>query len=79
METNRFVSTQQNGLYKDGKEITSGPDVKEWAGSLENYTFSDENGNTLLSVNMDTNEDFKDYFEQTWPKVLKKLKEICES
>jgi hypothetical protein len=28
---------------------------------------------------MDANEDFKAYFESTWPKALNKLKQICES
>jgi hypothetical protein len=34
---------------------------------------------TLLSVEMDVNEQYRSYFEKTWPKALNKLKAICES
>jgi hypothetical protein len=60
-------------------EITSGPDVEKWAGGLENYTFEEKNGKTILSVNSDTTPEYKNYFEEIWPKALKKLKEICEA
>jgi uncharacterized protein YndB with AHSA1/START domain len=75
---NKFVSIQHIGIIQDGKEITSGPEVDSWAGALENYTFKDENGKTLLIVDVDSNQEFMNYFTETWPKALKKLKEICE-
>jgi len=45
---------------------------------LENYTFTNQNGKTVVKVEMDSNQEFKSYFEETWPKALKKLKEISE-
>ena len=76
---NKFISIEYLGLVSGGTEITSGPDIEGWAGATENYTFKDVNGQTLLQVEMDTNENFKSYFEATWPKALNKLKAICES
>ncbi len=76
---NQFVSIEHIGILKGDKEITSGEEVESRAGILENYTFSKTNGKTLLVVEMDSNEDFKDYFSETWPKALNKLKEICEA
>lgn len=76
---NKFVSIEHLGVLNNGKEITSGPDVDTWAGALENYTFEEKNGNTMLSVDLDSNEEFKSYFEETYPKALEKLKSICES
>jgi uncharacterized protein YndB with AHSA1/START domain len=76
---NRFISIEHYGVIAGGKEITSGPDVEKWAGGLENYTFEEKNGKTLLSVDTDTTPEYKNYFEETWPKALKKIKEICES
>jgi hypothetical protein len=32
----------------------------------------------LLKIDLDVNEEWKSYFEGTWPKALDKLKEICE-
>ena len=74
-----FISIEHYGIVQDGKEIITGPEVEGWAGSLENYTFSEVKGKTLLAVDMDSNAEFKSYFEETWPNALKKLKELCES
>ena len=76
---NKFISIEHKGILKDNKEVTTGPEVDEWAGALENYTFKNINGGTLLEVDIDTNADFKTYFETTWPKALNKLKSICEN
>lgn len=76
---NRFVSIEHIGIVKEGQEITSGPEVEAWAGSLENYTFTKEDGQTLVSVDADTNKEFHAYFFETWPKALAKLKAICEA
>lgn len=75
---NRFISIEHYGVIADGKEITTGPEVEKWAGGLENYTFEEKNGKTLLSVDTDTTPEYKNYFEETWPKALKKIKELCE-
>lgn len=75
---NKFISIEHVGVYEDGKEITSGPQVESWAGAKENYSFTDVNGKTLLSVDMDSTKEYEDYFKETWPKALDKLKEICE-
>ena len=75
---NRFVSIQHYGLYKADKEITAGPEVEKWANGLENYTFEENNGTTTVTVELDTTEDFLDYMDQTYPKALDKLKELCE-
>jgi uncharacterized protein YndB with AHSA1/START domain len=76
---NKFISIEHLGLLDGDNEITSGPKVEGWAGALENYTFIPVDGQTVLEVEMDSNEDFKAYFETTWPKALNKLKSICES
>lgn len=75
---NKFVSIQHLGLLQGDQEITSGPEVDGWAGALENYTFEETDGKTQLSVDVDTNKEYKAYFSETWPKALNKLKEICE-
>jgi hypothetical protein len=71
------VSIEHRGIIKNGDEVRGGSDADSWKG-LENYTFTEVNGKTLLSVDMDSNEEFKTYFTDTWPKALKRLKAICE-
>jgi hypothetical protein len=80
---NRFVSIQHYGLIKGGKEITEGPEVEKWANGFEKYTFEENNGDdssreTTVTVDLDITEDFIDYMNQTYPKALDKLKELCE-
>lgn len=75
---NRFVSIRHYGIIKDNTEITEGPEVEKWANGFENYTFEENNGTTTVIVDLDVTEDFLDYMNQTFPKALEKLKEICE-
>ncbi|KAA5537102.1 SRPBCC domain-containing protein [Taibaiella lutea] len=76
----QFVSIEHLGMLKDGKEITSGPEVDSWAGALENYTFESVDGGTLLKIDMHGGEDpnMTQYFNDTWPKALEILKKLCE-
>ncbi len=74
----QFVSIKHIGLLTDGQEITEGEEVEQWAGSLENYTFAEKDGGTLLTVDLDTVEDFAGYMNEKYPLALAKLKEICE-
>ncbi|MFD3003466.1 SRPBCC domain-containing protein [Pontibacter toksunensis] len=76
---NQFVSIEHLGLVKNGTEVTSGVEVEGWAGAMENYTFSEDENTTMLSVDIDINQEYKTFFSETWPKALHKLKEICEA
>ena len=75
---NRFVSILHYGLVKGDVEITEGPEVEKWANGFENYTFEENNGATIVMVDLDTTEDFIGYMNQTYPKALDKLKTLCE-
>ena len=68
-----YVSIEHIGEVKNGKE-----EVTEWSGALENYTFKEIDGKTELLIEMDINEDYKELFQDIWPKALQKLKEIAE-
>ncbi|NWF90348.1 MAG: SRPBCC domain-containing protein [Ignavibacteriaceae bacterium] len=73
-----FLSIEHLGMVNDGKEDTSSDEVKNWAGALENYTFKEKNGKTEVVVEMDSNENYSEMFNDMWPKALKKLKELAE-
>jgi hypothetical protein len=77
---NQFVSIQHYGLFKAGKEITEGPEVKKWANGFENYTFEESNGTGTVTVDLlNIPEEFVGYMNDAYPKALEKLKEICEN
>lgn len=76
---NQFVSIRHYGILDGDQEITEGPEVEKWAGGLENYSFLEENGVTKVTAECDMADDYQDYFDTTWPKALKKLKELSEN
>ncbi|MDO6434083.1 SRPBCC domain-containing protein [Flavitalea sp. BT771] len=77
---NEFMSIRHLGIINNGVEDLDSAESRQWAGALENYTLRTVNGKTELIVDMEGNipEAFVDYFVQTWPKALEKLKEIAE-
>jgi uncharacterized protein YndB with AHSA1/START domain len=75
---NEKVSLEHIGFIQNGEEITEGKEVAKWSGAKEVYMFQQENDHTLLQVEMDSNAQYRDYFQETWPQALISLKEICE-
>lgn len=81
IKTNRkyeFISIEHLGMVIDGVEDTTSEEIKKWAPSFENYTFTEKNGNTELVVDIDVYDEYKEIFEDMWLKALLKLKEIVE-
>jgi hypothetical protein len=75
---NQFMSFKHIGVVNNGVEELDSPQTKGWAGALENYTLTPLNGKTELRIDIDTIEEYKDYFLTTWPKALEKVKELAE-
>lgn len=73
-----FVSIRHIGMLKGNQEITSGPEVENWADATENYTYIEDNGSTLLKVELTGIKEYQDYFEKMWPLALKALKDLVE-
>lgn len=70
---NKLIIIKHLGMLEKGKETSFDNDL------YENYYLEDKNGSTLLKVEMDTEDDWLEYFGKTWPKALKKLKQVCEN
>ncbi len=77
-EPAKYVSILHYGFLDGENEITTGEEVEKWAGGHENYSFQESNTITTLTVDIDTIDDYLDYFNKTYPKALEKLKEISE-
>ncbi len=73
-----FISIEHLGMIKDGQIDTTSEEVKKWAPSFENYTFTEKDGKTEVKVEMQTPAEHKEMFGKMWPKALKELKELCE-
>jgi uncharacterized protein YndB with AHSA1/START domain len=74
----KFISIQHYGILDGETEITEGPQVEAWKNVFENYTFSENSGQTRVTVDVATVDEYLDFFNDKWPKALDVLKEICE-
>ena len=74
----KFVSIKHYGFLDGNTEITTGEQVEKWTGGHENYSFQENNGITTLIVEIDAIDEYLDYFNNTYPIALDKLKEISE-
>lgn len=79
----QFVSIKHLGEIKNGVADTTSESVVAWTPAFENYSFSSQDGETQLAVDMEMpsspeTKAMKEMFEGMWPKALLKLKEICE-
>lgn len=73
-----FMSIKHLGTVSKGIEDYHSEEAKKWAGALEEYRLNSVDGKTEVKVSMDITEDFKDYFQDTFPKALDKIKELAE-
>lgn len=73
-----FMSFRHLGEIINGKEDLDSDKVKAWAGSTEDYTLEESDGKTTVTVSMDIDGEYIDFFEKTWPRALEHLKNISE-
>lgn len=74
-----FVSIEHLGLINEAGEVdTTSESVKKWTPAFENYTFNEKDGITEVFIEIDVSEEWKEMFNDMWPKALFKLKEVAE-
>lgn len=66
-------------INPDGSEDRTSEVAKGWVGTLERYTFNEQNGKTNLKVEIEIiTPEWESMFNDGWPAALKELKRICE-
>jgi hypothetical protein len=73
-----FMSIRHLGMVRDGVEDLDSPQVRQWAGALENYTLNTAGGQTRLTVEMDIAKEYQEQFATAWPEALRKVKQLAE-
>ena len=76
---NEFMSFKHLGDVKNGVEDINNEQQNQWSGAHENYTLKETGDVTTLTVEMDITDEYKDYFMNTWPKVLEQVKILSEN
>ena len=72
---NEFMSFKHVAEIKNGEEQPPAA----WSGAFENYRLEDSGrGATRLTVELDTPEEYRETFEDRFPKALEKVKVLSE-
>lgn len=76
---NLISATHIAVLQKGGIEDTQSDIAKGWVGTTEAYKFTEQNGQTELIVEINTNPDWEKMFNDGWTGALQQLKKISEA
>ncbi|WP_316839286.1 SRPBCC domain-containing protein [Pedobacter gandavensis] len=66
------------GEITDGKEDTTSEKVKSWAGSLEEYHLSEEEGMTKLTASVQVVEEWEEIMNKGFTEGLEEVKRLSE-
>ena len=78
IEENKYLIFKHLGEITDGVEDTESEKVKVWSGSKEAYYLEENNGKTTLKVEVDSDENYKEMFDNGFTKGLQIIKELSE-
>lgn len=79
MEEPKHLIFKHLGEMVDGVEDVDSEKVKAWNGSLEAYYLDEINGKTTLTVEVDSNDEFKEMFDNGFKKGLEVIKNLSEN
>lgn len=72
--TNEVMTFLHLGEIYDGLEVP-----QDWGDATESYRLEENEEGTILSVAVKTNEEFKGFFEENFPKALQIIKNLSEN
>ncbi len=73
------ITFEMKGMVQKGEEDTESEWAKMYAGMMETYTFTEQDGGTLLHIEAGADDSMLEEMEEGWDKALAKLKEMVES
>jgi uncharacterized protein YndB with AHSA1/START domain len=79
LKPNEFMSFTHLGVMKEGVQQPEDETTQSWSGSKEMYTLKSSGDGTDLKVELDSTDEFADYFTNTFPNALEKVKTLAES
>jgi hypothetical protein len=75
---NEYMAFKHIGEIKDFKELPLNEETKKWTGAMETYRLIPEEEFTSLIAQIDVVEKYLDYYKETFPNGLEKVKELSE-
>lgn len=77
-EPNEFVLFRQMAVVENFEEQEMTEESEKWLGAFESYRLDAVEGKTVLTAELDSTEEHKDYFRDVMPKALRKIQEMAE-
>lgn len=74
-----LLSIEHQAVIMNGKEDRDSEDARKWRGCKENYTLSQEDGKTTLTIEQELPEEYRVSIPKMWDKAVLKIKELSES
>jgi len=65
-------------INADGSLDKESKIAQGWIGTTESYTFSEQNGETTLTTEVNITPEWAQMFNDGWPQALAALKDLCE-
>ena len=78
IEEPKILVFKHLGEMVNGVEDTESDRVKAWNGSLEAYFLDENNGKTMLRVEVDVDSNYKDMMDNGFTKGLEVVKNLSE-
>ncbi|MFH6963913.1 SRPBCC domain-containing protein [Flavobacterium plurextorum] len=75
---NEYMAFKHLGEIKNFEEQPLDEETKKWTGAMETYRLIPEEEFTTLIAQVDVVEKYLDYFKETFPNGLEKVKELSE-
>lgn len=79
LQENELLIFKHIGMLKDKKELPLDEETKTWTGCFESYRLKQNDGSTLVIVEVDTIENYVDWMNKSFPMALQELKKISEN
>ena len=75
---NEQMSFKHLGIIKSFEEQPASEETNSWGNAIEEYSLTESNGRTTLTVTMNTPDSFAEYLNKTFPVALQLVKELAE-
>ncbi|MGO4783774.1 SRPBCC domain-containing protein [Cryobacterium sp. W22_MBD10_FK3] len=74
-----FVLIEYQGQILNDVDDTTSREARQLIGAREAYSFTETDGTTTVTIDVDTADTYAELFGELWPKGLAKLKELAEA
>lgn len=75
-ESNECIRFRHIGTVLNGKEQDIDEETKLWSGATESYSITEEDGQTVLSIDIDVMDEHLEFMKAKLPIALEKIKSI---